>query len=253
MDTFRVYLPSNASTNLYPDNTSSNYTTSFYQPLQLQGSWEVGVESVFYASEIASNKEDGFIKVSASDHNVTFTIQPRAFDTISSIVSHMNQLILNKLKKVIGEAYDTAKHKVVFEVKNHKTVLHLGSEITLTMSNNIRMLYGFINLEFKGSKPFISNESPLPLDSREQHLYIQSNIIAPIQYGNQKEYILSHFIHNKRSAHGSAEKVFEQIMFRPVIKHEISQITIKITNGLHDQIKPSDTKTLVTLIFRRVK
>ena len=188
-----------------------------------------------------------------TDYNMSIPIEPYSFYTVSSIIKHINQSILQKLKKVIGPDYNIENHNAVFEVINQKTVLSLGSQTKMTMSNNIGTLFGYINKNFEESTPFISDESPLPLDSREQHLYIHSDIIAPIEYGDQKEYILSHFIHDKQSYYGLMEKQFEPIMFQPVIKQNIEKITIKITNGLHDQIRTSDVKTLVTLIFRRVK
>ena len=65
MDEFRVYLPSNSSTNLFPLNTSSNYTVSFNQPIILNVELEVGVESIFYKSQIKSTAENGSIDLSA--------------------------------------------------------------------------------------------------------------------------------------------------------------------------------------------
>jgi hypothetical protein len=51
MDQFNVYLPSNACATIYPNNTSTNYKTRFGRNIQLDGEWEVGVESIFYASQ----------------------------------------------------------------------------------------------------------------------------------------------------------------------------------------------------------
>ena len=56
MEYFKVYLPSNASHLLYPNNTPTNYKTRFNHPIDLDGEWEVGVESIFYASHVGLNQ-----------------------------------------------------------------------------------------------------------------------------------------------------------------------------------------------------
>ena len=52
MDSFHIYLPSNACEFIYPNNTSTDYRTRLDHTMQLEGEWEVGVESIFYSSEI---------------------------------------------------------------------------------------------------------------------------------------------------------------------------------------------------------
>ena len=49
MESFKVYLPSNVSTEHFPNNTTSNYRTHFTHPIKLEGQWEVGAEAMFYA------------------------------------------------------------------------------------------------------------------------------------------------------------------------------------------------------------
>ena len=51
MESFKVYLPSNACELLYPNNHPSDYKTSLDHSIHLDGEWDVGVESIFYASD----------------------------------------------------------------------------------------------------------------------------------------------------------------------------------------------------------
>ena len=57
MDSFKVYLPSNACQFIYPNNKPSDYKTRFDNAIQLDGDWEVGAESVSY-SALINNKEE---------------------------------------------------------------------------------------------------------------------------------------------------------------------------------------------------
>jgi len=61
MDTFPVYLPSNASTLIYPENTASDYHTRLDQPIRLEGEWEVGLQSINYVSKIDDSNEKSII------------------------------------------------------------------------------------------------------------------------------------------------------------------------------------------------
>ena len=69
MDSFKVYLPSNACQLIYPNNNASDYKTRFDQPIQLDGDWEVGVESIFYTSHIEKSKKNAEIECNAKTYN----------------------------------------------------------------------------------------------------------------------------------------------------------------------------------------
>ena len=48
MDEFYVYLPSNASSDVYPDNSATNFKVNLAQPLHLDGVWQTAVVQVVY-------------------------------------------------------------------------------------------------------------------------------------------------------------------------------------------------------------
>ena len=74
MDSFKLYLPSNASEDFFPNNTPSNYQTHLSDPIQLQGDWEAGLESIFYSTKIGDDKESVRLNLSAKfDRNVYVT------------------------------------------------------------------------------------------------------------------------------------------------------------------------------------
>ena len=57
IESFKVYLPSNACHNIYPNNKPSDYKTRLDQTIELDGKWEVGVESIFYSSKVEDENE----------------------------------------------------------------------------------------------------------------------------------------------------------------------------------------------------
>ena len=73
MESFNYILPSNISSDRYRDNSSTNYTTVPHNPLDLQGTWEVGVKSVFYGSHIGDMKEKGSVRLTYKRDAETMT------------------------------------------------------------------------------------------------------------------------------------------------------------------------------------
>jgi len=63
MDSFKIYLPSNASTDHFPNNSASEYRTKLKKPIELTGKWEVGLESLFYSSEVKNKNEKARIEL----------------------------------------------------------------------------------------------------------------------------------------------------------------------------------------------
>ena len=61
MSSFKFYLVSNACPEVYPNNTPSDFRTSLNNPLELEGKWEVGLESICYSAEIEDYEEDASI------------------------------------------------------------------------------------------------------------------------------------------------------------------------------------------------
>lgn len=57
MESFHIYLPSNACPNIFPNNTASDYETHLNQRLDMIGDWEVGVKSLIYSSHIEEKNE----------------------------------------------------------------------------------------------------------------------------------------------------------------------------------------------------
>ena len=176
----------------------------------------------------------------------------RQYSTVEEAIRKVNSMVEFMMQTNLRSNYNVKLYGVSFKIVNQKTVLTLGSEMKVQLTEHFAILFGFAKKIFT-DKVTVSLESPMTLDKREQHLYIQSDVINPIPFGDKKEYILRGFIHDKDSKYGIMEKVFEPIIYHPVMKEDISTINLRITNGLRERIHLKDTKTLITLIFRRAK
>ena len=63
MESFKLVLPSNASHDHFPKNTSAYYQTYLHNPIQLEGKWEVAADSIYYSSNIEIAEENALLDI----------------------------------------------------------------------------------------------------------------------------------------------------------------------------------------------
>ena len=207
MDSFKVYLPSNASTNVFPENTPTNYRTQFQNTIRLEGEWEVGVESILYSSHIEEKGESATINLSVRSHpSITVnSIYPYEFnfstenkwmgykafapqviekdpDNIENILdclNRLNKVILSSEKqKVYGPVFQ-------FKVSAKGEVSYHGycNSFTLEISPYLGHLLGFGNHNIFSGGDVIKSHTPRKAGKRkltihDYHIkYFDANVL----------------------------------------------------------------------------
>ena len=95
MDSFTIELVSNASGELFPDNTLSFYTKFLPEQLNLEGQWEVALSEISYPS-MYQNITEGkfkFFDEKLSKSTSTYNLEPGLYTSITDSVEAMNMLI----------------------------------------------------------------------------------------------------------------------------------------------------------------
>ena len=95
MDSFTIELVSNASGELFPDNTLSYFTNFLPEQVNLEGQWEVAISEISYPS-MYQNITEGkfkFFDEKFSESTSTYSIEPGLYTSITDIVEAMNTLI----------------------------------------------------------------------------------------------------------------------------------------------------------------
>ena len=95
MESFAIELVSNASAQLFPDNTLSSFTNFLPEILNLEGQWEVAISEISYQSMYQNVTERKFMsfdkKLSKSPE--FYYLEPGLYPSITDIVEAMNTLI----------------------------------------------------------------------------------------------------------------------------------------------------------------
>ena len=95
MDSFTIELVSNASGELFPNNTLSSFTNVLPEQVNLEGQWEVAISEISYPS-MYQNITEGKFKFFDEKHSnstTTYNIEPGLYTSITDIVKAMNTLI----------------------------------------------------------------------------------------------------------------------------------------------------------------
>ena len=95
MESFTIELVSNASGELFPDNTLSSFTNFLPEQLNFEGQWEVAISEISYPS-MYQNITEGkfkFFDKKLSKSTSTYNLEPGLYTSVTDIVKAMNRLI----------------------------------------------------------------------------------------------------------------------------------------------------------------
>ena len=95
MGSFTTELVSNASSQLFPNNTLSSFTNFLPEQVNLDGQWEVAISEISYASMYQNVKEGKFMFYDEKLSKTTqvYYLEPGLYSFITDIVEAMNSLI----------------------------------------------------------------------------------------------------------------------------------------------------------------
>ena len=95
MDSFAIELVSNASSQLFPNNTLSSFTNFLPEQVKLDGQGEVAISEISYPS-LYQNVQQGifmFYDEKLSKTTEAYYLEPGLYSSITDIVEAMNTLI----------------------------------------------------------------------------------------------------------------------------------------------------------------
>ena len=95
MESFTIELVSNASAQLFPDNTLSSFTNFLPEQLNLDGQWEVEISEISYPSmyQIVTEGKFMFFDQKLSKSSEFYYLEPGLYHSITDNIEAMNILI----------------------------------------------------------------------------------------------------------------------------------------------------------------
>ena len=150
MGSFTLELVSNASGELFPDNTLSFFTNVLPEQINLEGQWEVAISEISYSSmyQKITELKFKFFDKKLSKSTSTYSIEPGLYSSVTDIVENMNTLIQernNHNETCITVKVSRRTQKVVIMLANDNSGLafcstDLGHIFGNNVGNQIRVL-----------------------------------------------------------------------------------------------------------------
>lgn len=117
---FFLLLPSNASLEIYSDNTLTSFTVHLPEPIVLEGDYEVGLQSIIWPRTINTISESSkrLFYTLSSGRSDAVVISEGKYDTMSSLIDHMNTQLKSAVSDNIQIKFNPISEKVFVTVKN---------------------------------------------------------------------------------------------------------------------------------------
>ena len=260
MDSITIELVSNASGELFPDNTLSFFTNFLPEQVKLEGQWEVAISEIYYPSMYRNITEEyfKFFEEKLSKSTSTYNLEPGLYTSITDIVAAMNTLIQRKNNH--NETCITVKvsrrtQKVVIMLANDSTGLAFCStDLCRIFGNNVGNQFGVL---MKGKSP---HEQQLAYDIvRIPSLMIYSDLVEYSIVVDRKAPLLRCFPFISMLKGGDIITTGQYmnyqtfLQFRPLLKNSFHSIHIDLRDTSGENIPfVSVGITRLVLMFRKV-
>ena len=194
MDSFTIELVSNASGELFPDNTLSSFTSFLQEQVNLEGQWELAISEKTYPP-MYQNITEGkfkFFDKKLSKSTPTYSIETGLYTSITDIVEAKNTLIQernNHKETCITVKVSRRTQKVLTLLANDTSSLAFCStDLGHVFGNNVGNQFGVL---MKRKSP---HEPQFDYDIVRIHsLMIYSNLVEYSIVGDTKAPLLRCF------------------------------------------------------------
>lgn len=281
---FYVTLPSNASMDVYPDNTLTEYRVNLPSPIQLEGSHEVALAEIQYPRtwsnlEVHEARVKLHIKYKKNlSSMIEFPIPPEFYETTEDLVETLNDYLEEEIKRLIHKKSAVSQYLIMIGGKTDGTnvlklhhmklrnMVYAESKpgIRLQLSPAIRGMLGF-SLTYIGSKfPYETPENDVGVCEmvktfctqkgdpyRGQYaLYLYSNLVEAQVVGDTMAPLLR--VVPIEGKHGEViTKTYTHLHYVPVTQSFVNNVEIYIRNDVGKKMPFERGKVVVTLHFRR--
>ena len=242
MESFTIELVSNASGELFPDNTFSSFTNFLPEQLNMEGQREVAISELSCPS-IYRNITEGkykFFDEKFSKSSSTYNLEPGLYTSIADIVGAMNRLIQernNHNETCITVKVSGRTQKVVIMLANDTSGLAFCStDLGHTFGNNVGNEFGVLMIRKGPHEPEFANDIV-----RIHSLLIYSDVEEYNPVGDIKAPLLRCFPFISKLKGGDIittgqfmnYQTFSSLQFRSLLKNSFQSIHIdlKDTSG----------------------
>ena len=247
-NSFFVVLPSNASSQVFPNNSMNNYTTKLSQPIDLSN-YEVALTEIQY-----DNRWDNVVDGSTllirkfNGARIAITVPPGIYSSIEQIVNY------------ITSKFDEARISDVFEIEYLSSIRKVKLTIfddydAVNLSDSLAQQLGFVSqkqfTKYGVDSGVYTGDSYADVERGMTALFVYTNIIKPQIVGDVSVPLLRVVPVKERHVQPYRTIEFRHPMYLPTTHNvtDLIQILIKRDNG--ESVPFKTGKVIVTLHFKK--
>ena len=282
---FTVHLVSSASMDVFHDNTLSSFRNQLAQPLQLDGEWQVALESIIFPTSIKNVTSTRIREYSSSDLTSVVTLGD-GFGKIRRTGNNRNLKdgMYSTVEEILAELKNGSsiqKFEFALDPVTRKLTVEFGPREGISFEDEqIPSILGFelktedytsyLNLGYMIDPILYSlasvpnkhtGQHPVDITSGSQLIFVYLDIIDFQHVGDVKAPILKIIETVRRLKNGSLiantpnyNRVITNLDFKRVIANSIQNIKVELRSETGKLIAFTGVgKVVLNLKFRRVK
>ncbi len=243
---FYVTLPSNTSTDTFPNNTPSEYTAKLSQRIELSGEWEVALHTISYVkwNTIKLNRESVHYVVSDATTSTKKTGSQLKdyYANVKEYIADMNASIL-----------EADKGKIVFAIQSGKVTITLESGYSVHLRKEQAIILGFLTFNDSDIVKKITATETGSYEAnlhRETSIYVYCDIIEPQIVGNKAVPLLD-IIWDKEKGKREITHSTENLHYVSVRTKSFEEVKVLLRSSTNERISFEHGHTSITLHFIR--
>ena len=239
---FYLWLPSNSSMGLYPDNTLAEYRVQLPQSIKLTEEWEVAIMEIQYPhtwNNVHTKSKWNMFYIKKGLAVEAYPIPPGHYPSIESMIETMNELIKKSNHK--NDAWFS------FEKLNRKVTVHLQNDLQVFFTE-VGVMLGFDKEVLYRQTATAPREADL--DHGFHNLYVYCDIVESQCVGNAQVPLLR-VVPVEGKDGERVSRTFVSPQYLPVSRKEFESIEVNIRRDTGEIVPFETGRLLVTLHFRR--
>ncbi len=237
---FYITLPSNTSTDTFPNNTPSEYTTKLSQRIELNGKWEVALHTVSYVKWNTIKLGGESVHYVANGTKRVGTRLKDYYESVKEYIADINASIEDK-------------GKIIFTIHSGKVTVTLESGYSVHLRKEQAIILGFLTFNDSDIVKEITSTGTGRYDAnlhRETSVYIYCDIIEPQIVGNRTVPLLD-AIWNEENGKREITHSVENLHYVPVRTKSFEEVKVLLRSSTNEPISFEHGHTSITLHFIR--
>ena len=241
---FYLTLPSNASSDVFPDNKTTSYRVKLPQTIDLEGNWEVGLYSISYPNTWYTLQEGFDTHVYYGDPSGIFLsaiVNYGYYTSVEDLVKAVNAVLL-------ATGYVGDNIKLTYAALTGKVTVQIKNKFQFYLDKPLCIMLGF------GAKGIIikkTTESPYAADLTVlSTIYVYWDIVDPQIVGDTSAKLLKSIPAQGKFGDVIA-KTFTNIQYVPVQTKSFEAVEVLLRTDTGDPVPFERGKVVITLHFKQ--